>query len=89
MRLLPLPPPDDWPASSAMQEKRVMREHTFEQQYAFGVHQYRPLLTIFYKHFCYDARFVCIGDVTKSGFSDIVQRELHADTVAAHADLRF
>lgn len=81
MRLLPLLPPDDRPTPGAIQEEHLIRERTFEHQFAFGVHQYRHLLTIFYKHFCYDARFVCIGDVTKSGFSDIVQRELHADTV--------
>src|SRR5579883_41572 len=81
MRLLPITLPDEHSRLSLIQEKHVMRENTFEQRYVFGVHQYRHLLTIFYKHFCYDARFVCIGDLTKSGFSEIVQRELHTDTI--------
>jgi hypothetical protein len=81
MRLLPITSPNDRPTPSAMQEEHVMHERTFARQYAFGVHQYRHLLTIFYKHFCYDARFVCIGDLTKSGFSDILQRDLHTDTI--------
>lgn len=58
-----------------------MSDNNFAQNYQFGVKHYRRLLDIFYKHFCYDARFVCIGDLEKSPFSEYVQRTLKTDTV--------
>ncbi|HET8846721.1 MAG TPA: hypothetical protein VFN35_34985 [Ktedonobacteraceae bacterium] len=58
-----------------------MSPNSFPNNYTFGVHHYRHLLDIFYKHFCYDGRFVLIGDITRSPFSDIVQRQLKTDTI--------
>jgi hypothetical protein len=58
-----------------------VKHNHFEDNYHFGVHQYRHLLNIFYKHFCYDGRFVCLGDLAKSPFSNILQRVLKTDTV--------
>jgi len=58
-----------------------MSPNSFPENYAFGVHTYRHLLDIFYRHYCYDGRFVSIGDITRSHFSDILQRQLKTDTV--------
>jgi len=58
-----------------------MSPNHFPENYDFGVKKYRHLLDIFYKHFCYDGRFVSIGDITKSHFSDLLQRQLKTDTV--------
>ena len=58
-----------------------MSTNNFEENFAFGVTTYRHLLDIFYKHYCYDGRFVCIGDIEKSPFSDVLQRQLKTDTV--------
>jgi hypothetical protein len=58
-----------------------MSPNSFPENYDFGVKKYRHLLDIFYKHFCYEGRFVSIGDSTRSPFSDILQRQLKTDTV--------
>jgi hypothetical protein len=63
-----------------------MSPNSFPDNYDFGVKKYRHLLDIFYQHYCYDGRFVSIGDITKSHFSDILQRQLKTDTVIQKGD---
>ena len=58
-----------------------MSPNDFLENVSFGVKKYRHLFDVFYKHYCYEGRFVSIGDITKSHFSDILQRELKTDTV--------
>jgi hypothetical protein len=58
-----------------------MSPNSFPENYDFGVKKYRHLLDIFYRHYAYDGRFVLIGDITRSHFSDILQRQLKTDTV--------
>lgn len=53
----------------------------FQENYDFGAKKYRHLLDIFYRHYCYDGRFVSIGDIRKSHISDVMQRELKTDTL--------
>ena len=58
-----------------------MSRNNFEENWHFGALRYRPLLDIFYKHYCYDGRFVCIGDLETIPFSQIIQRDLKTDIV--------
>lgn len=58
-----------------------MSHNDFQENYDFGVKKYHHLLDIFYKHYCYDARFVRLGDLAKSPFSNFLQRTLKTDTV--------
>ena len=58
-----------------------MSSNNFQENFVFGTQKYRPLLDIFYKHFCYNERFVCIGDIEKSSFSDLLQRKLKVDII--------
>lgn len=58
-----------------------MSHNDFQENYVFGVKHYRHLLEVFYRHYCYDGRFVSIGDIRKSRLSDVIQRTLKTDTV--------
>lgn len=58
-----------------------MSRNDFQVNYDFGVKKYRHLLDIFYKHYCYDGRFVCISAIEKSHLAELLQRELKMDTM--------
>jgi hypothetical protein len=58
-----------------------LSNNNFPENFEFGVHKYRHLLDIFYEHYCYQRRFVCLDEIVRSPFSDFVQRKLKVDTI--------
>lgn len=58
-----------------------MSRNDFQANYDFGVKHYRHLLDLFYKHYCYDGRFVRIGASETSSWAEVLQQHLNIDVL--------